>query len=228
MNKLHDITGFHAYWIYVAVKNIHFGSKKYNIMESRLPQKKRFLKSWNDGRKDRDGMMFLKIMEKIPANKEKYIRLFAAYYVKNPSFHVSDILNDNFQTYKGNELELNDILETTKSDYLTAILYCFEKGIQPEDMFYGRDKGYVEFPLIFKLYDRGKISANSLIAFNEVFGIRSKLRVQACTNIVDEGRAKEYQLIFDKYSPIVYNYFQAISWKKEIQKYHHHIMKYGR
>jgi hypothetical protein len=227
MNKLHDITGFHAYWIYVAVKNIHFGTKKYNIMESRLPQKKRFLKSWNDGRKDRDGMMFLKIMEKIPANKVNYIRLFAAYAVKNPSFHVSDILNDNFQTYKQNQLELEDIIGTVKSDYLHAILYCYEKGIQPEDMFYGRNNGYTKLPLIYKLYDRKKISANSLIAFNEVFWIK-RLLIQQPGNIVEERQIKDYQLIFDKYSPIVYNHFKDINWKEKLQNYHQYIMKYGK
>jgi hypothetical protein len=227
MNKLHDITGFHAYWIYVAVKNIHFGSGKYNIMESRLPQKQRFLKSWNDGRKDRDGMMFLKIMEKIPANKVNYIRLFASYCIKDPSFHVSAIFNDDFQTYKQNELELADILGTVKSDYLHAILYCYEKGIQPQDMFYGRNTGYTKLPLIYKLYNRGKISTNSIIAFNEVFGIARGLDWN-CQNIVEEAAIKHYKLIFVKYSPIVYHHFEDIAWKEEIQKYHHYIMKYGK
>lgn len=227
MNKIHNITGFHAYWIYVTVKNIHFRSPKYNIMESRLPQKKRFIKSWNDGRKDRDGMMFLKIMEKMPANKKDYIRLFAAYCIKNPSFHVSVIFNDNFQTYKQNELELDDIVGTVKSDYLHAILYCYEKGIQPEDMFYGRAAGYTKLPLIYKLYDRDKISINSLIAFNEVFGIRYRLTDRP-TNIVEKEQIKGYQLIFDKYCPIVYHRFKDINWKEKIQAYHHYIMKYGK
>jgi hypothetical protein len=228
MKKIHDFTGFHAYWIYVTVKSIHFGTKKFDIMHQRLPKKERFLKSWNEGRKDRDGMMFLKVMERIPARKMDYIRCFAAYYMKNPSFHVSDIMNDDFQTHKGNELELNDILATVKSDYLTALLYCNEKGIQPEDMFYGRDNGYLIYPVIYRLYDIGKVSVNSMIAFHEVFNIGAKICVNHETNIVDLERAKEYRLIFDKYSPIVYNYFEGIAWKKEIQDYHHYIMKYGR
>jgi hypothetical protein len=219
------MTGFYAYWIYVAVKNIHFGSKKFNIMDRRLPQKARFLNSWNQGRKDRDGMMFLKVMEKMSSRKEDYIRLFAAYYMKDPNFHVSAILSDNFQTYRANELELTDILETAKSDYLTAILYCFEREMRPEDMFYSTNGHYKTFPFIYRLYDQGKISHNSLIAFHEVFGIGSKIQVTAETNIVDAEKAKGYRLIFDKYSPIVYHYFQDIQWKPELQKYHKHILK---
>lgn len=224
MIKTYNMTGFHAFWIYVAVKNIHFGDNKYNIMEQRLPTKARFLKTWNDGRKDRDGMQFLKIMERISGQeKQDYIRLFAAYYMKNPNFHVSVILNDNFHTYKQNELELNDLLATVKSDYLAAILYCHEKDIDPQHMFYGNDS----LPLIYKMFNRGKISTNSLIAFNEIFGIAKGL-YWYCNDVVEADRVKSYQQIFDKYRPIVYNYFKEIDWKKEIQSYHHHIMKYGR
>jgi hypothetical protein len=229
MKKLHDFSGFHAYWIYVTVKSIHFGSKKFDIMRQRLPKKERFLKSWNDGRKDRDGMMFYRVMERLPANKAAYIRCFAAYYMRNSSFHVSDIMNDDFDTYKANELELNDILNKVKSDYLTATLYCHEKDIQPEDMFYGRAETYKRLPLIYRLYDIGKISHNSLIAFNEIFGMGNfQTRGFHDMNIVDAEKIKSYRLIFDKYSPIVYHHFEGIEWQKEIQEYHHHIMKYGR
>jgi hypothetical protein len=223
MIKTHDITGFTAYWIYVAVKSIHFGAGKYDITHQRLPQKARFIKAWNDGRKDRDGMIFLKVMEKMSSKKEDYIRLFAAYYMKKPSFHVSDILNDNFHTYKQNEIELNDILATVKSDYLAAILYCNEKEMLPETMFYGNHG----LPLIYKMFNRGKISVNSIIAFDEVFGIAKGLDWY-CKNIVEEADIKLYKQIFVKYRPIVYNYFKDIAWKKEIQDYHHYIMKYGR
>ena len=168
-------------------------------------------------------MMFLKIMEKMSSRKEDYIRLFTAYYMKKRYFHVSDILNDNYQTYKQNEIELNDILATVKSDYLTAILYCTEKDIEPQHMFYGDDG----IPLIYKLYDRGKISINSLIAFHEVFGIAKGL-YWYCKNVVEEDRIKFYKQIFNKYRPIVWGCFKDIAWKKEIQAYHHHIMAYGR
>ena len=218
MNKLHSVSGFTAFWIYVTVKNIHFGSQKYDITKRRLPRKAQFLKSWNNGRKDRDGIMFMRIMEKMPSDKESYIRLFASYYMKNPSFHVSEILNDGFQTYHQNELELKDILNTVKSDYLTSILYCTDKDIKPQKMFYGDNK----IPLIFKLYDRGLISINSLIAFNIIFGIRYHLTDRPI-NIVDENKVKKYLQIFDKYSPIVYDFFKLIEWKNEVQAFHHEI-----
>jgi hypothetical protein len=223
MIKTHNMTGFHAFWVYMIVKNVHFGTGKYNIMENRLPTKARFLKIWNDGRKDRDGMMFLRVMEKMSSRKKDYIRLFAAYYMKKPFFHVSDILNDNYHTYKQNEIELADILSTVKSDYLTAILHCTEKDIDPQIMFYGNHG----LPLIYKMYNRGKISMNSLIAFQEVFGIANGLNWY-CKNIVEEAAIKHYKELFDKYRPIVIDCFKDIAWKKEIQKYHHYIMKYGR
>jgi len=224
MIKTHNMTGFHAFWVYMAIKNVHFSTGKYDIMRHRLPTKARFLGIWNNLRKDRDGMQFLKIMERMSSKKEDYIRLFAAYYMKKPLFHVSDILNDNFHTYKQSEIELNDILATVKSDYLTAILYCTERDVDPQHMFYGKDNG---LPGIYKMYDCGKVSVNTMIAFDTVFGIRHRLTDRPL-NIVAETRAVYYHLIFDKYRPIVYNYFKDIEWKKEIQAYHHHIMAYGR
>lgn len=157
----------------------------------------------------------------MPSDKAHYIRLFASYYIKNPRFHVSEILNDNFSTYKQNELELDDILNTVKSDYLNAILYCSDKDIEPQKMFHGTES---VMPLIFRLYGRGIISVNSLIAFHEIFGI-GNFRGSA-DNIVEMDQAKEYRNIFDKYSPIVYNeFFKDITWKKEIQKFHWEINK---
>jgi 5-formaminoimidazole-4-carboxamide-1-beta-D-ribofuranosyl 5'-monophosphate synthetase len=91
-------------------------------------------------------------------------------------------------------------------------------------MFYGAGNGHL--PIVFKLYDQKKISANTLIAFNEIFGISNfKTRGFHGLTIVDADRMKRYQKIFDKYSPIVYNYFKDIKWKQEIQAYHHEIMK---
>lgn len=226
MKKLHDVTGFYAYWIYVATKSIHFGNGKYDITKDRLPTKAKFLNSWNSERKDRDGYVFMRVQERIPAVKEAYIRCFAAYYLKNPAFHVSDILADDFQTYKANELELKDLLATVKRDYLTAILRCKERDIQYQTMFYGTGQ---HLPMIFRLYDQKKISANSLIAFDIIFGISNfKTRGFHGLTIVEEDRIKTYRKIFDKYSPIVYNYFKHIEWKEKIQDYHHYIMKYGR
>lgn len=201
---------------------IHFTSKKYDITNSKLPRKQQFLNQWNDGRKDRDGMCFYRVMEKIPADNKKYIRCFAAYRMKNESYHVSEILLDNFATYYQNELELTDILNTVKSDYLTAVLHASDNNIDLQKMFYGTVH---IFPLIYRLFDRGMISVNSMIAFHDIFGI-GNLRGGIQEDIVLMERAKRYRLIFDKYSPIVYNeFFKHIAWKKEIQAYHREINK---
>jgi hypothetical protein len=218
-----DPTGFTAFWIYVTVKKIYFKpGGKYDILRQRLPRKQQFLKAWNDGRKDRDGMLFYKFMENMPRKKIEYIRAFATYFLWSEDFHIRQIIHDNFRRYKANVLELNDIEATVKSDYLSAILHCYEKDVTPETMFYG-DKS---LPLIFKLYDRGLISHNSLIAFDEVFRVRSKLNNYNVDVILQE-RIKKYELIFDKYRPLVYNHFDSIEWKKTLQKYHKKIMKEG-
>ncbi len=218
-------TGFKAYWMYVAVKNIYFRpGSRYDIMSHRLPRKEQFLKSWNTKRSKTDGHLFYKIMNrmtKAKAGKEDYIRLFGIYCIKNPQFHVSDIFYDGYRTYKDNEYYLKDILQTVKSDYLTAMLEVHERDISPKKMFYGK------MPHIFKLYDQGKININSLIAFHEIFGI-GNITSGKDLNIVDQQKAIHYRLIFDKYRPLVYNFFKEIEWKKEIQEYHYHIMKYGR
>ena len=220
-------TGFYAYWIYVTVKNIHFGSRKYDITRQRLPKKDQFIKTWNQGRKDKDGILFYKVESSLPFKKEEFIRCFAYYYMKNPQFHVSDILNDGFNLYRQNEIELDDILGTVKSDFLTAILRCEEKDIDRHHMFYGTNQ---ILPIIFRLYDQGKISVNSLIAFNEVFPLAQKVSAERDTktlNIVDLERCKKYAIIFDKYQQIVYNSYKDIDWKDILQSYHKQIMQRG-
>ena len=229
MFKTNDFTGFHAYWVYVTLKNIHFGSKKFDITVNRLPKKEQFLKSWNGGRKDRDGMMFYKIMENLPADKATYIRCFAAYYMKNPDFHVSEVVMDNFQVFKANELELHSPLATVKSDYLTAILQCHERDITPQTMFYGDEWRGLSggLPWIYRLYDQRKISANSLIVFDEIFNISNRLYLNETLDIVAENKIIGYRKLFDKYRPLVYTYFEDRDWKSLLQDYHHQIMQSG-
>lgn len=219
-------TGFHAYWIYCTIKHIHFKSDKYSIVNQRLPRREQFVRTWNEGRKDRDGLLFLKLFKNIPFKKEHYIRCFAYYYMQNPAFHVSDILNDNFQLYKKYELELDNIEQTVKSDYLTAALYSAERDVPMQDMFYGAGTG---LPFIFTLYDRGKISIHSMIAFDLVFHLRARVRdgLLDDIDIVRQDKCKNYAVIFDKYAEIVYNYYTSIDWKELLQTYHYEIMKLG-
>ncbi|RKX18544.1 MAG: hypothetical protein DRP51_09000, partial [Candidatus Zixiibacteriota bacterium] len=99
---------------------------------------------------------------------------------------------------------------------------CSDKDIAPQKMFYGTNQ---VLPLIFRLFDRGIISVNSLIAFQDIFGI-GHFRGGLAENIVEMERIKKYRGIFDKYSPIVYNeFFKNIAWKKEIQSFHREINK---
>lgn len=218
-------TGFIAYWIYCTVKHIHFKGK-YDIMLQRLPKREQFVKSWNGGRKDRDGLLFHKVMEILPYNKLTYIRCMAYYYMQNPNFHVSDILADNFQLFAKNELELDDIETTVKSDYLAAVLYCHERDIPEMVMFYGTA---TTLPYIFTLYDRGKISVNSMVAFNLIFHMFNKVRDGLIDDIdiIRQDKCKNYAKIFDKYCQIVYNYYKDIDWKDLLQNYHYAILQRG-
>lgn len=224
-------TGFHCYWIYCTVKHMHFKSK-FDIMERRLPKREQFVKSWNENRKDKDGIMFFKVMEWMPYNKEAYIRLMAYYWMQNPAFHVSDILADNFELYKKNEIELSNLQNTVKSDFLTAILHCHERDVPMAEMFYGSGE---KLPYIFTLYDRGKISINSMVVFNEVFHLWNKIRdgLADDINIIRQDKCKNYARIFDKYAQIVYNYVQElkrvhhIEWRELLQSYHYDIMQRG-
>jgi hypothetical protein len=222
----HGKTGFHAYWIYCTIKHIHFKSTKYDIVEQRLPRKEQFIKSWNEGRKDKDGLLFHKLMELLPYRKDVFIRCMAYYYMQNPAFHVSEILNDNLQLFAKYELELGDIETTVKSDYLNAILHCHERDVPMKQMFYG----YAEsLPYIFTLYDRGKCSIHSLVAFNLVFHLFNKVRdgLLDDIDIVRRDKCKNYATIFDKYAQIVYNYYTSIDWKDLLQTYHYDIMQRG-
>lgn len=202
-------SGFHAYWVYVAVKMMHFGSSNYDITKMPLPRKEMFLNKWNTDRKDKDGILFQKFMQQMPRQKSDYIRCFSRYWLNDPNFHISDVLNDKMSLYKRNELELDGILDMVGGDFAKSLNYCHLKKIKYGFMFDGDKEN---LPYLFRLYDRGKISPNSLIAFNFGFDLEKRLDNKSL-NIVDQEKIKIYRKIFVEYYKIVYNYYQDRNWK---------------
>lgn len=206
-------SGFHAYWIYCAVKMMHFGSGKFDITKQPLPRKEMFMNKWNTDRKDKDGILFQKFMEQMPRLKDHYIRCFSRYYLDDPNFHISNVINDKMSLYKRNELELDAILDTVRSDFITALEYGHRKDIKPDKMFTGNAENP---PFVYRLYDRGKVSCNSLIAFN--LGFKPDIYpdknpdIMTGYNPVDAEKMKMWTKIFVEYYKIVYNYYQDRNW----------------
>jgi len=204
-------TGFTQFWIYNVVKFIYFNSKKYDITKQKLPKRDSYLKTWNSDRKDKDGMMFYKLVEKIPKSKAAYVRLYSYYYLKNSKFYISEIYNDEFKLWKKNEYEIRNLDNVVSNDFIKIVQLSKEKNIKLKRYF--RDD---KMPLVFKLYDKGEISVHSLIIFNLVFSIFDNLNKDAL-NIVELTKIKKYDMIFNKYYPVVKNYFKETDWKEYLQ-----------
>jgi len=204
-------SGFHAYWVYCAVKMMHFGSGSYDITQMGLPRKEMFLNKWNTDRKDKDGILFQKFMEQMPRLKDHYIRCFSRYYLNDPNFHISNVLNDKMSLYKRNELELDAIVDTVRGDFVAALNYGHKKDIKPDKMFIGDNQNV---PFILRLYDRGKVSVNSIIAFH--LGFKPDIYPDKMTgyNPVDQEKMKMWTKIFVEYYKVVYNTFQNRNWNK--------------
>jgi hypothetical protein len=202
-------SGFHAYWVYCAVKMMHFGSGSYDITKMGLPRKEMFLNKWNTDRKDKDGILFQKFMEQMPRLKDHYIRCFSRYYLNDPNFHISNVLNDKMSLYKRNELELDAIVDTVRGDFVAALNYGHKKDIKPVKMFYGDDQNA---PFILRLYDRGKVSVNSIIAFNLAFKPDINPDIMTGYNPVDQEKMIMWTKIFVEYYKVVYNTYQNRNW----------------
>jgi hypothetical protein len=207
-------SGFHAYWVYCAVKMMHFGSSKYDITKMGLPRKEMFLNKWNTDRKDKDGLLFQKFMQQMPRLKDHYIRCFSRYWLNDPNFHISHVLNDKMSLYKRNELELDAIVDTVRGDFVSALNYCHNKGMNYGQMF-GHYKGNA--PFVLRLYDRGKISVNSIVAMNLAFNYQDinpdkKPDIMTGLNPIDQEKMKMWTKIFVEYYKVVYNYFQDRNW----------------
>ncbi len=203
-------SGFHAYWVYVAVKMMHFGKSNYDITKQGLPRKEMFLNKWNSDRKDKDGLLFQKFMQQMPRDKNHYIRCFSRYYLDDPNFHISNVLIDKMSLYKRNELELDNILNTVKGDFIEVLNYCHKKGMTYGKMFQPYQGNA---PFVLRLYDRGKVSVNSIVAFSLAFGYPDIMTGKISgLNPIDKEKMKMWTKIFVEYHKVVYNTFINRNW----------------
>jgi len=204
-------TGFNQFWIYSTVKYIYFNSKNYDILKHRLPKRDSYIHQWNSGRKDRDGILFYKMKDRIPPFKETYIRLFAYYYLQNKDYHVSEIYDDKFELFNKNEYEIRNLKTVVGGDFLRFVNYATK--IKIKKLFISESG----LPFVFKMFDQNKISIHSLIVFNDIFKIYDKLTLDKL-NIVEKEKLKRYELIFDKYKPLVYDFINDVDWKTYLKR----------
>jgi len=194
-------TGFQSYHIYNTIKYIHFKSKKYDITKMPLAKKEQFLKKWNEEMIHRpDSLTFLKL-DKL-YNKEELIRMFTYYYLEDRNFYVYSLSEDDFKLFKKMEFELSMIKDVLEKDFYLIYYLAMKNNKKLKHMLFSK-KG---IPTIFKIYDRGLISINTLVALHLAFGIGDRINYKLL-NIVEEEKLKKYKLIFDKYIQIVYKYF---------------------
>ena len=202
--------GFTQFWIYMVLKKIHFKTtgKSYNIMTDKLPAHKRFLTQWNGRRVNTDGVMFLRLSEKMPQNEKAIFRLYAYYYLENPDFHISAIFNDDFRLWYKYEYEIRNLETVVSSDWLKLNRFCQKKGIQIKTLFF-KEGQYLP---ILKLYDARMISVHSLLAFNQAFGFYEQVKKDNL-HIIYLDKMKKYDMLFVKYFPIVKTFYDSRDWK---------------
>jgi len=207
-------TGFNQFWIYSALKYVYFKSKTYDITKHRLPRRETYIHQWNSGRKDRDGILFFKLDKRIPPHKKTYIRLFAYYYLmKDTNFHISAVYDDEFKLFDKYEYEIRNLKTVVGGDFLRFVNYAIKKKIKIKRLFISESG----LPFVFKMFDQNKISIHSLIVFNDIFKIYDKITLDKL-NIVEKEKLKRYELIFDKYKPLVYDFINDVDWKTYLKR----------
>jgi len=211
-----DKTGFHAFWIYQALKHIHFKEGDYNIMEHKLPQKEKWAKAWNTKRRNHDGMIFLTIEENIPYTKKCIVEAFAFYWVKSLNFYAKELLEDNFDHYKKCRVELNQLKGVVTTDFAAICMSALKKDRKLKDMFVS-DKGLP--PVVWKYIQRD-ISPHSLIAFELAMDFRKHVNVDSL-NMIEKEKWEKIELILDKYYKIVYYCYTNTDWKAFIKNLYH-------
>lgn len=197
-------TGFQAYHTYQVVKHMHFTSKKFDItkFKKELPKREIFVNKWNEEvRNTGPSRIFFKL-DRMFDNREKLIRLFAYYCVTDENFYVTDIQVDEFQLFKKYERELNNLKETLEADMAYVLSTSRTNNVPLQKILFAKGRT----PYIFQMFDRGKISIHSLIAFDIAFDIHNKIDKENI-DIVSQQKLKKYHQILDKYSLIVYKFY---------------------
>lgn len=211
-------TGFRSFWIYNLIKYIHFNSKKFNIMDG-LTKKSVYLKKWNEEMINRrDSLMFKKIDEILEGDQNKLIRLMTTYWIKNNKFYITQIFDDDFQSFKDNEWEITHLKEVLERDYTYILMFAIKNNIPLKTIFKNK-----KYSVLFKMYEKKKISINSIICFEIAFNFIEKMDISKF-NIVQEEKFEFYKKIIDKYTQIIYKYID-FNTKEYLKQTHIKLME---
>ncbi len=198
------ITGINAYAVYLYIKNIHFKNNNHNIITMNMNKfKNKLLNKWNSDRRKVDGFKFKEIQTQYP-KKNDLILLFSSYYIKNKNFYIQEIIEDEFNLYKKNVAELNNIEKVLTFDLKSVILLCRENKKSLKDIFIGE----TSIPKIFKL----NLSFNSLIIFNNIFDLINKNK-ENNINSLEIRRWNDIKINIKKYELIIHQYINSQNWK---------------
>jgi hypothetical protein len=205
-----SLTGFNAYWIYVNVKQMHFGSEKYDITKSGFAKKQLFISKWNSERVARDGKLFFQIEERYPSAND-LVKLYSVYYYNDTNFYVNDILNDRFDLFKKRQLEIANINVVFNNDLNTVIMHCIENKVKISEVLF--QEGII--PKILTL----DISPFTVCIFNMIFKLTDKININSF-NVLEKKKATVLQIKLDKFQKIYYTVLSKdiTEWKKIIRR----------
>jgi hypothetical protein len=201
---MNTITGFNAYWAYVAIK-IHFGSS-YNIAQG-LPAKSKLISCWNSERVKKDGKLFLAVENRIQ-DLEQLVRCCSYYYYQNNNYYVIDILEDKFKLYDKLELNYENIENCFINDLHKIQDYCNKNGKIFSEIIGVNNK----IPLIYNL----GLSPFSMVILNGIFKFTDNDKV---VNALQKNKYRNMKNTIDKFSQLYHNRIYEYDWKTILKEY---------
>lgn len=206
-------TGFYAYIFYVRTK-LYYNSKKYDILTKKI-NKNKYIKSWNNKRANKDGMMFLEIENFLPRKRMNFIRFYSYYYLQNSNFYIREIMDSDFKLYRYYEMQLNSIKEVFKSDFRYILFFIYKNKIKLKNIFRSKT-----LPIIFQMYERKKISIFSLLIFENLFHIIKNINFNNLDFLEKEKYNFYSEIVFNKFERIIHNriFERGIDWKNILMK----------
>lgn len=208
-------TGFYAFWFEQVIEHyiIDINSKIQVDTGKKLPHKNKFANMWNSAYSSYPGSAnYLEFEKNVLPSRKEYFRCFLYYYAKNANkWKVNHIIDDDFKLYYEMEIQYNDLRSTFNTDLQFIISLVQHKNMTFSAIFYSK----TGLPIIYKLFFRNKITVFSLVIFENLFGIFSKLNIKNL-NFIDETKLNTLRIIFDNFYSFIYN--KNINWINIVQE----------